>query len=523
MKIDMVNSRKGRSVDFPESTFPGRGSPSGGGWRFFLNSIRTRLLALVLLALLPTLALVLYTAREYRNQATEDIRDHTLRLSRFLASNLERDIDASYAFLLVLSGKNRDALSRFDPAAACAEILSAFPQRTGIFDLVGVADPMGHILCDSRGLNESGRLDSLAWFRTAIRERKFTVGYDLQHVLTNRVTMDFGLPVQDGQGPVQAFFYCAADMDWLNDLAGNSQLPKGATLMISDSNGRALIRYPNPELWVGKISPDAAFLHSNLSQREGMLEGPGLDGIVRLHAFTRVDHSDFTIRIGIPRESAYAAAQRAMIRNLIGLGIAAAVAMLAAWAAGHWMVARQVDKLVMATKELASGNLAGRTEMGYGAGELGQLARAFDDMAESLEWREAQLRESEIERTISEERFTEMVDMAPEAILGLDEDQSIFFFNRSAEKMFGFQRSEVEGLPFSILEKKRHADPDRTTGPLDASPFSASGANPTAPWNAEGVFFRKSGEAFRAELSFSRAAHDGRACYTCIVREKKAA
>jgi PAS domain-containing protein len=290
----------------------------------------------------------------------------------------------------------------------------------------------------------------------------------------------------------------------LNRLAENSEFPPGATLTVTDSTGRALVRYPNPELWVGKRFAEAPVFRYTRAHQEGLVEGQGMDGIVRLHAFAKIAGTQLDLRIGVPTDRAFAAAQAAMIRNLILLGIAAVAALIAAWAAGHWMVGRQVDKLVMATRDLATGNLAARTRMAYDTGELGQLAQAFDEMAESLQWRQAQLRESETERSRSEVRFSEMVEMSPDAILGFGEDGIIFLFNQSAEKLFHYGREEVEGLPFSRLEM-----------------------DPGSPgrWMQSRVALlkRKEGDAFQAELSVSRAERDGLSFYTCILRETKAA
>ncbi len=65
---------------------------------------------------------------------------------------------------------------------------------------------------------------------------------------------------------------------------------------------------------------------------------------------------------------------------LIGL-----LALAAAWFGGNLFVLRQVTLLSETTKRLAQGDLASRTGMSKEPGELGQLARNFDALAESLE------------------------------------------------------------------------------------------------------------------------------------------
>ena len=68
-----------------------------------------------------------------------------------------------------------------------------------------------------------------------------------------------------------------------------------------------------------------------------------------------------------------------LIVGLLALG--------AAWFGGERFVLRQVRSLHRATLRLADGDFTSRTGLGSERGELGQLARTFDEMAASLEKR----------------------------------------------------------------------------------------------------------------------------------------
>ena len=67
-----------------------------------------------------------------------------------------------------------------------------------------------------------------------------------------------------------------------------------------------------------------------------------------------------------------------------GIGL---VALAAAWFGGERFVLRQVRALSNAARKLGAGDLSIRTGLRYERGELGQLARTFDGMAQSLEQR----------------------------------------------------------------------------------------------------------------------------------------
>jgi signal transduction histidine kinase len=84
----------------------------------------------------------------------------------------------------------------------------------------------------------------------------------------------------------------------------------------------------------------------------------------------------------------------------LGLGadliaLASAFALVVAWLGGDLFIVRRTRALVAATRRLAGGDLSARTRVPYGRGEIGQLARAFDEMAAGLQVRDVNAREAE--------------------------------------------------------------------------------------------------------------------------------
>lgn len=66
------------------------------------------------------------------------------------------------------------------------------------------------------------------------------------------------------------------------------------------------------------------------------------------------------------------------------------LALAAAWYGGEHFILRQVRDILDAARRLADGDLSSRTHQGRTEGELGELARAFDQMAGSIETRARQ-------------------------------------------------------------------------------------------------------------------------------------
>jgi PAS domain S-box-containing protein len=66
-------------------------------------------------------------------------------------------------------------------------------------------------------------------------------------------------------------------------------------------------------------------------------------------------------------------------------------------------------------------------------------------MAETLEWRDAQLRESEFERTDALGKIAEIVDCVPEPFFVLDDSFSIRALNAEGSLLFGSREEELIG------------------------------------------------------------------------------
>ena len=84
-------------------------------------------------------------------------------------------------------------------------------------------------------------------------------------------------------------------------------------------------------------------------------------------------------------------------RHLIWLAVVALVALGAARFGGNLFILQPVDKLLQVTRRLTHGDLTARTGAPYQPGELGQLAQAFDQMADSLQERDADLQKTATE------------------------------------------------------------------------------------------------------------------------------
>ena len=353
-------------------------------------SLRSRLLFLITLAVLPALGLIFYVNLEQRRLAATQVQDNALRLARLAAAEHAQLVQGTHQLLAALA--DLPAVRNEDPAE-CSALFATLLKHYPTYANLGATRLNGEPFCSAIPLTQPVTNAAQAWFQRTLSSKEFTVGEYQKSLATGNFTLVLGYPILNEANQVQGVVAAALDLGRLNQLAAQAQLPPGATLTAVDRNGTIIARYPEPERWLGQKLPEAPLIKALLTRREGTAELPGVDGVQQLYAFAHAhDVADLGlyVSIGIPTDVAFAAVRRRLIRNLISVGLIFLFMATTAWIGSNVLVLRPVNALVRATQRLRSGDLAARTELPQGRGELNQLATAFDAMAEALSQHEAE-------------------------------------------------------------------------------------------------------------------------------------
>jgi PAS domain-containing protein len=413
--------------------------------------IRFRILGIVLLAIIPAVVLIWYSAADRKQQISMEIEGNTLRLSRFLASNLERDLSEGEGYLQSVAEVLR---AKRMLAGGCSETIQGLTNHLSVYANVGLSGPDGKVLCSGSPANSIVGLSALEWFQKLDSASGFSVGFDFNGGLSPEPSIVLIQPALADSTVTfsrRRYVFAVMQLEWLNQLAESARLPPGSAISVTNRKGDAIARYPDPDKWVGKSRRRIKDLR-NLDSAEGTRVTNGIDGVKRLYAFAKVKgKGDLVVNVGVDRDMLLEPANRALRRQLIALGGVALLAILAAWFGADVFLLKQVRILIGATQRLGAGNMGARSGLSYESGELGELAKAFDEMAETLEWRNAQLRESEIERSDFLAKVEEFIDWVPEPFFVLDDDFRIRAANSEAAGLFEAQREGLTGKPFQDL------------------------------------------------------------------------
>jgi PAS domain S-box-containing protein len=476
-------------------------------------TLRSRLLQLVFLALVPVLGMILYDAREHRRLATQHVYDDALRMTQLVASDQNTIIESAHQFLTVLSHLPEVKGGNW---GACNTLFNQLLEQYPVYANLGVIDTNGILRCS--GLPVSGPMDlsDRAYFKRTLTTQSFAIGeYQIGRV-TGKPTINVGLPVRYTEGQVQSIVFAAMDLAWINDLLVAADLPPRSSLVVFDDQGTIWSRYPDPQKWIGQVAPEASFIQRALT-REGkeILEAPGLDGKTRLYATTFLrqghgnDSSHLYVSIGIPTSVAYVDVNRAFIRNLAGWGVIGLFVFAAVWFGADLFVLRRVNHLINASNRLAEGDLTARTGLPPGTDELGRLADRFDKMAEAVQKHQMEIQQAE-------EKFRTIFETSQDAIMTLDRT-AFLDCNPATLDVFGCASKDQ-----FIAKHPSEVSPPRQPDGMDsrlAAQEHIEAAYAKGTDSFEWMHQRSDGTIFPAEVRLSRFEMHGEVVLQAVVRD----
>jgi PAS domain S-box-containing protein len=187
---------------------------------------------------------------------------------------------------------------------------------------------------------------------------------------------------------------------------------------------------------------------------------------------------------------------------------------------------RPITLLNESAQEMAGGELDREVSVSTND-EIGDLAQSFEIMRLSTNMLISELEDANInleqkveERTkeleLATERVRTIVEIAPDAVITIDTQQTITLFNPKAEEIFGYSADEVVGQPLTMLmpEKSRsiHSGEVNKFGQEE---LSARGMDS----RREILGQRKDGSTFPAEAGISKMVINGEHYFTTFFRD----
>lgn len=390
-------------------------------------SLRIRLLVVTFIAMFPLLALLAYSIMEQHQQAADAAYNQALQVARAAAHDHEGFIEESRQFLKILS--QLPTVQQGD-YGACHELFTKLLEMNPRYVNIALINNQGEFIASALPYDSHINVSKRLFFKSVMNTGDFAIGeYQIGYV-TKVPTIHLAYPLLDEQEQVKSMLVVSMDLQWLGEFMKMSQLPTGSTITILDRHGTILARYPDNEKWVGKYLPSATLVKYiqeavNAKEWEGTTRGPGLDGEERLYTYKILPQQTggaISIVVGIPAQHVFAGVKHIINTGIVEITLIIIAVSLVIWLGCDWLILRRLNMLIGTTMQLSEGNMSARTGVGY-EGEVGHLAKAFDEMAASLERQQKNL--------------YELLDALPGTVRVQAMDYSIQFANKNFRREFG--------------------------------------------------------------------------------------
>jgi signal transduction histidine kinase/CheY-like chemotaxis protein/HPt (histidine-containing phosphotransfer) domain-containing protein len=367
----------------------------------YLGSIRTRLLLLAVLVVVPALVLVAVGGLVLRRQVSEQAQADALRLARLGADEHRQLVDQTRQLLAALAQHPAAMAAASDPST-CSRLMGRVLQEQGGYTNLGVINLDGTMVCSAQPVDTTINVADRQYFQRVVQTGAFAIGDVAAGRVTGRPTIMLAGPVLGPRGELVGVIHAGLDLAWLARFVATADLPSGARMALIRADGTVLARAPDPERLAGQVLPHDVLAERLAGGRGSTGEATGDDGVVRLFAVAPADpivgDGGSTGRIwvtgAIPTGTALARVDALLAAGLIVLALTVGLVLVLAWVGSDVLLLGKLRLLQKVTRQLERGELSTRSGLDGDPTELGVLARDLDLLATGLEQREGERRDA---------------------------------------------------------------------------------------------------------------------------------
>ncbi len=416
--------------------------------RLLHGSIRKKLAILFLSAALPSILIIMVTGLRNRDMAIAAAEKELLQFSGNLAESQAQTTSSIKTLLESLA--KLPAVRRGD-AAACTELFSNVLQINPLYGALHLVDPRGELIA-SGNARRPANFAHTKHFKDAIASKGFATGEYTLGVTLHVPVFAYGQAVLDDAGRVTGVLLTSIRLDQYGTLFKQTQFPENSFIGMCDHNGVRLFRFPdNPATPLGQVIKEAIFSAAQGSAPSGLIMESGSDGLERIHAFQQLrlapDQPPYMyFFVGEPKKSVYEHARAQMFSDFRILFLAIGLTLLSGWYLGGKTVGRRFEEMAAAARRIGGGDLSARVQAAPDITELDILARAFNNMAESLSLDIVRREQAEKALRASEHRHKVIFQNSPLGMVLFDSDGTIVDCNPPFVELMGSSREKLIGF-----------------------------------------------------------------------------
>jgi signal transduction histidine kinase len=356
-----------------------------GRFKHIFSSLRARLALVVAVSFVPAVLAILHDHIGREQQELLEASRQAEVSVRVAAETYEGRFESARQVLIALSQVEK---IQSGDRKSCERTLAKYLTNYPHLDNLGVAKADGSLWASALPFTGPTHVGDRAYFQRVMESGRFSVGDYQSGRFTKDPTIVCAQPIVNSEGKIDRVVFVAFDLQFLSPLIDDRVYHMGARLALVDRNGTVL----------------GSSQSSDLGQTHPFSGGDSLPGSVasfrsgdRLCSIAPVRTrplSGLRVIMDIHLDDLFRMARWRLYKNLGWLAFSLLIAAALCGRVGGYFITRHVHSLLATTGQLRAGNLSARTGIGVQSGELADLARAIDTMAEGLERRNKELEEA---------------------------------------------------------------------------------------------------------------------------------
>ncbi|MBY0411817.1 MAG: EAL domain-containing protein [Burkholderiaceae bacterium] len=354
--------------------------------------LRTLLIILVVVAVLPSAALLFYTHTENEQRELERTREDLNAIGLLAAANQEQLIEGVRQILATVS--SGPSVRRSDLADLCQEFLSNVAAASPSYALMGVVGLDGAQRCSNTSEAPFEPPHLKYFLGQALEQRAFSVvGYVVVRE-SGRKALAFSMPVFDYNGEFVGAAFAALDLMQIDQQLKALDLRESVRVSVTDPAGVLLASSNEDRLRMGTTIENLPLKTVLLAGQKSTLDALDARGINMLHVLVPAGpapQSHLLIRVSAERDAILAPARLQLWNQLAVLALATLVGMTLAWLFAQWYVVLPVSRLLKRMQAAGRGEACTVPSMSPMPVDFAQIDTGLTDMLNQLKHQQSQM------------------------------------------------------------------------------------------------------------------------------------
>ncbi len=416
------------------------------------GSLKTRLVAITLMALLPAVMIITTNIWYQFSQEKERVGHRAYVFTKTLLENQLELISSTEFFLKAISGHPQVQNPRSNECKqAVKEWLTLNPYIVNI----GIPLANGNLFCNATEMSRTVNVSDRIYFQQAIQGRKFSAGQFQQDRAAGVASINFAYPVFNKDKQVIAAAVAVLSLEWWHQRLTTLELPKDAIALIVDANKKVIAS--DGEDYSADLS--RLFAGEEVLDSGGVIEFGGVMEYIDSASITRlvvsmpliINNTDTKAHfvVSLSTEESYKIARQAALRAVVSLVVGYGVFIALLW----WGFASNVLKPVYALLN-ASKRYIERfdSKKSPSLDELSVFYRQFTQVIREQERLTNTVIENERQLSTAYQRLNNLLDNSPFGVVEWDPNLRIQRWSAECEHVFGVTFEQVHNREINQLD-----------------------------------------------------------------------